>query len=154
MQRRIVDGHRAGPQAFPGRESGPGMIPIHRFGRNPGAPGSPLARSCPAVAHNGTVYTVVIANKPYDPRLSAAEQTRQVLRRVEERLAAAVTNKSRLLMVQIMLSDMRHFAGMNEVWDAWIDQENPPVRCCWTADLGHPDLKVEMVVLAAAMSGG
>lgn len=130
------------------------MIPIHRFGRNPGAPGSPLVRSCPVVAHNGTVYTVATADKPYDPRLSAAEQARQVLRRVEERLAAAGTNKSRLLMVQIMLSDMRHFAGMNEVWDAWIDQENPPVRCCWAADLGHPDLKVEMVVLAAAAGGG
>jgi enamine deaminase RidA (YjgF/YER057c/UK114 family) len=48
-----------------------------------------------------------------------------------------------------MISDMRHFAEMNGVWDAWVDQESPPVRACGAADLGSPDMKVEVIITAA-----
>ena len=52
-------------------------------------------------------------------------------------------------MAHVMLADMRYFAEMNEVWDAWVDQASPPVRACGACDLGSPDMKVEIIITAA-----
>lgn len=121
---------------------------IQRIGRNP-ATEAPRSRSSQISIHNGTVYFAATPDRPFDAGASIAVQTEQVLKRVEERLALAGSSKSAILIVQVMLSDMRHFAGMNEVWDAWVDQENPPVRACGAADLGSTDMKIEMIVTAA-----
>ena len=79
----------------------------------------------------------------------AGAQTRQALALVDSRLAEAGSHKSRILIAQVLVSDMRHFAGMNAAWDAWVDQDHPPCRFCCEARLGHPDLKVEIVIQAA-----
>ena len=39
--------------------------------------------------------------------------------------------------------------AMNEVWDAWIDPENPPVRAGLCSDLAAPGYLVEIMVMAA-----
>jgi enamine deaminase RidA (YjgF/YER057c/UK114 family) len=75
---------------------------------------------------------------------------RQALARVDDRLRQIGSDRSDLLKVEIWLRDMRFFAEVNEVWDAWIDQDAMPVRCCCAVDLGNPDLKVELVVTARA----
>ena len=77
-------------------------------------------------------------------------QARQALALVDERLALAGSDRSRIIVAQVLLSDMRHFAGLNLAWDAWVDQDNPPCRFCCEARLGHPDLKIEIVIQAAA----
>ena len=76
-------------------------------------------------------------------------QTQQLLKRVDERLALAGSDKSRVLMAYVMISDMRNFAEMNAVWDAWVDQDSPPVRACGACDFGSPDMKVEVIITAA-----
>jgi enamine deaminase RidA (YjgF/YER057c/UK114 family) len=119
---------------------------VLRFGRNPGSEGR--TRSSQVVVRDGTAFVVATAAKPYDPAASAEEQTRQALALVDERLARAGSDRSRILVAQVLVSDMRHFAGMNAAWDAWVDQDNPPCRFCCEARLGHPDLKVEVVVQA------
>ncbi|MFO1267763.1 MAG: hypothetical protein U1F67_13910 [Rubrivivax sp.] len=43
---------------------------------------------------------------------------------------------------------MRHFAGMNEVRDAW-STKTACRRACGAADLGSPDMKVEVIITAA-----
>lgn len=120
---------------------------IQRIGRNLGGEGR--TRSAPIVVHDNRAFIVATAAKPYDPTASAEEQTRQALALVDERLATAGSDKSRILIAQVLVSDMRHFAGMNAAWDDWVDQDNPPCRFCCEARLGHPDLKVEIVVQAA-----
>ena len=120
---------------------------ITRIGRNPGSEGR--TRSSAVVVHDGRAFVVATAAKPYDAAASAEEQTRQALALMDERLALAGTDKSRILIAQVLIADMRHFAGMNAAWDAWVDQGNPPCRFCSEARLGHPDLKVEIVVQAA-----
>ena len=120
---------------------------IQRIGRNPGSEGR--TRSAPIVVHDNRAFIVATAAKPYDPTASAEEQTRQALALVDERLATAGSDKSRILIAQVLVSDMRHFAGMNAAWDAWVDQDNPPCRFCSEARLGHPDLKVEIIIQAA-----
>jgi enamine deaminase RidA (YjgF/YER057c/UK114 family) len=122
---------------------------ITRIGRNPAGGDQNRARSSQISVHNGTVYFAATPDRPFDPSASAAEQTKQVLKRVEERLKAAGSDKSKILIAQVWISDMRHFAEMNAAWDAWVDQNSPPVRACGAVDLGHPDMKVEMIITAA-----
>jgi enamine deaminase RidA (YjgF/YER057c/UK114 family) len=54
-----------------------------------------------------------------------AEQTKQVLERVDAALRLAGTDKSKLLTAQVWLADMRHFEAHNGAWNAWVDPENP-----------------------------
>ena len=76
-------------------------------------------------------------------------QTRQVLASIEALLARAGSDKSRILMCQIFLADLSDFAGMNEVWEAWLPTGQAPPRATVLAQLAKPQWKVEMVVTAA-----
>ncbi|MBV8073866.1 MAG: RidA family protein, partial [Candidatus Eremiobacteraeota bacterium] len=38
---------------------------------------------------------------------------------------------------------------MNAVWDAWVAPGDPPARATVEAKLARPDLKVEIMVVAA-----
>jgi enamine deaminase RidA (YjgF/YER057c/UK114 family) len=122
---------------------------IVRLGRNPGSASGP-DRSAQIVIHAGVAQFVATPDKPYDATLGAAGMLRQALARVDDRLRQIGSDRSDLLKVEIWLRDMRFFAEVNEVWDAWIDQDAMPVRCCCAVDLGNPDLKVELVVTARA----
>ena len=64
-------------------------------------------------------------------------------------LAAAGSDKSKILQTIIYLSDMSTFGEMNAVWEAWIDPANPPARATSGAPLATPDYKVEIIVTAA-----
>ena len=105
-------------------------------------------RMSQAVIHGGVVYTA--GQVALDaPGASAAEQTRDVLQRIDSLLTEAGTDKSRLLTATIWLADMGDFAAMNEIWDAWIDPANPPTRACVESKLAAPDYIVEIRVSAA-----
>jgi len=99
------------------------------------------------VVHGETIYLCGQVCK--DSTKGIKEQTATTLEKIEELLASVGSDKSKLIMVQIFVKDMADFAGMNEVWDAWVDQENPPARACVEAAMARPDLLVEMVVTAA-----
>ncbi len=121
---------------------------IQRIGRNPA--GDPArSRASQITVHNGTVYFAATPDRPFDSGASVTVQTQQMLKRVDERLALAGSNKSKILAAHVMISDMRHFAEMNAVWDAWVDQDSPPVRACGACALGSPDMKVEVIITAA-----
>ena len=77
-----------------------------------------------AVEHAGLVY--LAGQVADDPEADVPTQTRQILAKVDRLLGECGTDKSRLLWAQLWVTDMRNFAAMNEVWDAWIDPANPP----------------------------
>ena len=64
-------------------------------------------------------------------------------------LAEAGTDKTKLLMVNIWLSDIATFAEMNAVWDGWVAQGNTPARATVEAKLAAPQYTVEIAVIAA-----
>ncbi|KAL7547095.1 hypothetical protein ACHAWF_010412 [Thalassiosira exigua] len=77
-------------------------------------------------------------------------QTKNVLAKVDRYLAEAGTDKSKLLTSTVWLKDIeRDFGAMNEVWNAWIDPDNKPVRATTEASLAAPKLLVEVQVTAA-----
>jgi enamine deaminase RidA (YjgF/YER057c/UK114 family) len=105
------------------------------------------ARRSRALIHNGTVY--LSGQVPDDRTVDVAGQTTQVLAKVDELLALAGTDKSRILSAQIWLKSMDDFAAMNAVWDAWVVPGQTPTRCCGKVELNDPKCLVEIVVVAA-----
>ncbi len=100
------------------------------------------------VVHGDTVYlagVVAQANKGK----SVTEQTREILATIDNYLAQAGTDKSKLLRANLWITDMANFAEMNAVWDAWVSPGNTPARACVEAKLASPDYKVEIMVVAA-----
>ena len=103
-------------------------------------------RMSEAVAYNGILW---VAGQVGAPGASVTDQTRQCLAEVDRILAAAGTDKTRILSTQIWLADMKDFAEMNSVWDAWVPQGNTPARATGEAKLATPDYLVEVIVTAA-----
>ena len=105
-------------------------------------------RMSQAVVHGDTVYLAgVVAHDA--PGASIGDQTRAILARIDDLLAQAGSDKSKLLTTTIWITDMRYFAEMNEVWDAWIDPANPPCRACVETNLAATHFNVEIMVVAA-----
>ena len=77
------------------------------------------SRMSQAVVHGNTVYLAgqVAQNAPGG---TVAEQTEDILNRIDALLGQAGSDKSKLLSATIWLSDIGDFADMNFVWDAWV----------------------------------
>lgn len=98
------------------------------------------------VEHNGTIYLCGQVAK--DSTKGIKEQTITTLEKVEELLEKAGSDKTQLLSVTIYIRDMKDFAAMNEVWDAWVADGFQPARACVEARMARPELLVEMSVIA------
>ena len=97
--------------------------------------------------HNGVCY--LAGQVAGDATQDMAGQTRQVLAAIDTLLARAGSDKGKLLMCQIFITDLADFAAMNQVWEAWLPAGQAPPRATVLARLAKPEWKVEMVVTAA-----
>ncbi|WP_026640334.1 RidA family protein [Bordetella petrii] len=97
--------------------------------------------------YNGVAY--LAGQVPDDATLDMAGQTRQVLATIDHLLAEAGTDKTKILMAQIFVANMKEFDAMNQAWDEWVAAGNSPPRATVEARLANPDYKVEIVVTAA-----
>ena len=97
--------------------------------------------------HNGVVY--LAGQIAEDTTQNIDGQTREVLGHVDRLLAEAGSDKTRILMCQIFLADIKDIAAMNAVWDAWVPPGHTPPRATVQAMLARPELLVEVVVTAA-----
>ncbi|WP_374353072.1 RidA family protein [Chitinimonas sp.] len=107
---------------------------------------NPETRWSDATVYGGIIHFVEV------PAILAADitaQTRLVLEQAEATLALAGSDKSRLLMVTIYVTDLRNVPAMNEVWDAWLPEGCAPVRACLKVELVSPGMLVEMAFVAA-----
>ena len=100
-----------------------------------------------AVEHGSTVYLAGIV--PKNLKNDIKGQTTEVLAEIDRLLAKAGSSKSKLLAANIWVTDIRNRAPMNEVWTAWLDPKNLPVRACVEAKLADPACLVEIMVTAA-----
>ncbi len=100
-----------------------------------------------AVIHGNTVY--LSGKVAGDTSGGVAAQTRDILDQIDATLAACGTDRSKLLTVQIWLTDIATWAEMNEVYTAWIDSDNKPCRATVEAALAAPKFLVEIMCIAA-----
>ena len=101
-----------------------------------------------AVVHGNTVYLAGQVARNAAGR-SVTEQTKDILSIIDGLLAQAGTDKSKLLSATIYITDMKTFAEMNAVWDAWVSPGNTPARATVEAKLAAPQYTVEIMVTAA-----
>jgi enamine deaminase RidA (YjgF/YER057c/UK114 family) len=105
------------------------------------------ARFSRVVIHGDTVYVAGVTSSAAG---GIAEQTRDVLAKIDGLLAQGNSDKTRLLSVQIWLKDIeRDFDGMNAVWAEWAPANALPTRATCEAKLAAPNLLVEIIVTAA-----
>ena len=104
-------------------------------------------RMCDAAVHNGVVY--LAGQVADDTSQDVKGQTAQVLATIDRLLGEAGSDKTRMLQVQIFLSDIANFPAMNEVWDAWVPQGHTPPRATIESRLATPAYLVEIKVIAA-----
>jgi enamine deaminase RidA (YjgF/YER057c/UK114 family) len=104
-------------------------------------------RMSQAVVHGNTVY--IAGQVADDPTADVRGQTMQVLASIDRLLAAAGSDKTRILSATIYLADIGTFSQMNSAWDAWVAQGHTPARATVEARLAAPQYKVEIQVLAA-----
>lgn len=109
---------------------------IKRFHKN--------ARMSQIVTHGDMVY--LAGQVGYGDGVQA--QTKSMLDSVDKLLAEAGSDKSRILTATIWLANMDDFGKMNEIWDAWVDPENPPARACGEARLATDEYLVEVIISA------
>ena len=106
--------------------------------------GPRLSQAC---AYGPTVY--LAGQVADDPTADVGGQTEQILHKIDQLLAGAGTDKTRLLSATIWIADMSTFADMNKVWDDWVSPGNTPARACVEAKLAAPQWKVEIAIIAA-----
>lgn len=99
------------------------------------------------VEHNGTVYLGgLIAD---DLTQTMGGQTAQICEKLDELLAEAGTDKTKLLSAMLYVTDMSQKAEMNASWTSWIAAADRPTRATiGVADLGK-NVLIEVVVTAA-----
>jgi enamine deaminase RidA (YjgF/YER057c/UK114 family) len=115
------------------------MHPIERI--------KPGTRMSAAVVHGETIY--LAGQVAGDASADVADQTRQILAKIESLLAEAGSDKMHILFANIWLADIADFESMNAVWDAWVAKEAPPARATVESRLAGPNYKVEIAAIAA-----
>jgi enamine deaminase RidA (YjgF/YER057c/UK114 family) len=100
-----------------------------------------------SASFGGLVFLCEVAE---DPTGDIAAQTAEVLENLGRRLAAAGSDRSRILMATIHLPNPPDRARFNELWADWIPEGHAPVRACIHAMLTDPRLRVEIQLIAAA----
>ena len=100
-----------------------------------------------AVVHGGTVYLAgQVALTPHAP---VAQQTGEVLDKIDALLARSGSDRSMLLSALIHLVDRDDYAEMNSVWSSWLADAPKPARTTVVAALALPGLAVEITIVAA-----
>ena len=99
------------------------------------------------VIYNDTVYLCGQVCK--DATKDITKQTETMLEKVDSLLLQAGSDREHMLSATVYLRDMKDFAAMNEVWDAWVPEGHAPARACVEARMARAELLVEISVIAA-----
>jgi enamine deaminase RidA (YjgF/YER057c/UK114 family) len=117
------------------------MSEIQRYGTS--------KRWADVVVHRGVAHWVEVAE---DMSLDARGQIALVLTQIDATLETIKSDRTRLLQVLVYIADYNDGTVLNELWDAWVPADHPPVRAMVQVGLGK-SCKVEMVVTAAVLEG-
>ncbi|MFM9890278.1 MAG: RidA family protein [Rickettsiales bacterium] len=108
----------------------------------------PGPRMSEAVIHGGKIYlSGMVADSTVGQ--SVANQTADILAQIDAVLKQAGSDKTKLLKVNIWLTDITTIAEMNRVWDAWVVPGKTPARATVEAKLADAGWAIEIMVEAA-----
>lgn len=98
------------------------------------------------VEKNGFVF--VGGTAADDTSLDIKGQTREAIAKLETYLAAAGSDKTKLLFIWVYLADLGDKQTMNEVMQEWIAAEDMPARATICPRTLAPDTLIELIVTA------
>jgi enamine deaminase RidA (YjgF/YER057c/UK114 family) len=78
-----------------------------------------------------------------------AEQSRQVLAKIDSLLGSSGTGKHSILTASVWLRDIADFDRFNAVWDGWVPDGEAPARACVESKMADPRIRVEIALIAA-----
>jgi enamine deaminase RidA (YjgF/YER057c/UK114 family) len=107
----------------------------------------PGPRLCEASVYGNRMYLSGMI--PEDTSQDIASQVKQALGEIDSLLAKGGSDKTKILSAVIWLADIGDFAAMNAVWDAWVVPGQAPARATVQARLNDPQMRVEIMVVAA-----
>jgi enamine deaminase RidA (YjgF/YER057c/UK114 family) len=91
---------------------------------------------------------VYVRSLPTELAGDVQEQTRRTLARIDELLALAGSDKSRLLTAQVRLADLALLPAHDQAWEEWLDDRARPIRAVAQAPLEPTSALVEITVTA------
>jgi enamine deaminase RidA (YjgF/YER057c/UK114 family) len=107
----------------------------------------PGPQASQVVIHNGIAEVVGVIHG--DGSKSAYEQTKAILERIDDLLAQAGTDKSKLLRGWLIATTHKHRDDADRAWMEWLEGLKTPARVSMVAGLGSPAFKVEITITAA-----
>ena len=107
------------------------------------------ARMSKIVQHGGLVYLCGQTSSGSVAH-DVADQTREVLSRIDALLSEVGTDRTRILTATIYLKSIADFATMNAVWESWMPLGCAPARTTVEAVLAAESLLVEITIVVAA----
>ena len=102
------------------------------------------------VKHNGVIY--LCGQVCSDATQGIQEQTKSMLKKVDELLLQAGSDKKHMLSATLYIKHMQYFAEMNQVWDDWRLEGYAPARACVAADMAREELLVEVSIIATEIN--
>jgi 2-iminobutanoate/2-iminopropanoate deaminase len=116
-----------------------------------GAPRKKPSKNAQAVKVENVIYTVgvplnwdtgeVVGN-------TIQEQTKQTMENVKTTLKACGSSMDNINKCTVFVTNMDHVPGMNDVYYSYFPPDSTPARACIIAGLAHPQLMVEIEVIA------
>ncbi|WP_029605704.1 RidA family protein [Kozakia baliensis] len=100
-----------------------------------------------AVKHGGVLY--LAGQVADDASLDTEGQVADILGQIDALLAEAGSDKTKLISVQIFLTDITEIDALNRAWDAWLDPKYKPARATVEAKFVDPAWRVEITAIAA-----
>lgn len=105
-------------------------------------------RMSQATIHGNTIYLAgQVADKTAGG--SVTEQAQEITAAIDALLAEAGSDKTKMLLATIYLTDISTFGEMNAVWEKWVVPGQTPARATLEAKLVAPQYKIEIAVVAA-----
>lgn len=106
----------------------------------------PGRRFCEAIVCGGMVYISGQVDVTYSR--TTKEQTKEVLKTIDELLEKAGSDKKHILRCTVYLSNMGSFSEMNEAWEEWAAPDALPTRSVLESALPDPSWKVQISTIA------
>ena len=107
------------------------------------------ARMSKIVIHQETIY--LCGQVASNTEETIAPQTENMLSKVDALLEQVNSSREHILSATIYIRDMKDFAAMNAIWDAWVAAGEKPARACVEARMARPEVLVEMSVVAGCL---
>ena len=105
------------------------------------------SRRSRAILVNNMVY--LSGQYADDTDVGIQGQAEQILHKIDDLLAEAGTDRSKLVHATIWLKTMDDYDGFNAVWDSWVVADHMPTRACGEVRMADDDMLVEIIAVAA-----